>query len=277
MQNVTREHDLSVLRARIAAIEKRPLLAEAERSVPAGRREDEDWQALLSLPAGLLHEVYADEPRNGGAALGFALGLGKGLLTPERPALLYLHLVHEGQELGLPYGAGLMSFGMDPGSLILGRMQTLSELLWAVEEAIACRAVAGVVADVAGAPKGLDFTASRRLSLRAAGGGASVFMLRYGRAREATAARLRWAIRPVASQSPPADDQAPGPPRWQVTLEKGRLGPAAGSGAMQFVVEWTENGFAPIAPGKDRSRVFPGAAPYGAPSAPLGDGLSQTG
>ena len=190
MQNVTREHDLSVLRARIAAIEKRPLLAEAERSVPAGRREDEDWQALLSLPAGLLHEVYADEPRNGGAALGFALGLGKGLLTPERPALLYLHLVHEGQELGLPYGAGLMSFGMDPGSLILGRMQTLSELLWAVEEAIACRAVAGVVADVAGAPKGLDFTASRRLSLRAAGGGASVFMLRYGRAREAPAARL---------------------------------------------------------------------------------------
>ena len=279
MRNVAREQRLADLRERIATIEKRPLLADATALTGDGLRPDSARRlAPLQAPAGLLHEIFADEQRDGGVALGFALGLARGLLTPERPAVLYLQLAHEGQDTGLPYGPGLLWFGLDPDQLIVGRMGNPAELLWAVEEAVACRAVAAVIAEVLGAPKVLDFTASRRLSLRAASGGASVLLVRYGQAREASAARLRWRISPASSQAPPFDDRAPGAARWQVVLEKGRLGPGLISAGHGFLLDWTRNGFASVDNGeaggrRDVSRP----AAYGAPSAALGDRLSQAG
>jgi protein ImuA len=278
MQDVARQHNLSALRARIAAIEKRPLLAgpagSGDREVNRGVR---GWAALLAPPAGLLHEVYADEPRNGGAALGFALGLAKGLLTPERPALLMLQLAHAAQDLGLPYGAGLSGFGIAPEALLLGRLANLPELLWAIEEAIACRAIAAVIAEVPGEPKALDFTASRRLSLRAASGGASVLLLRHGQTREASAARLRWRVTPAPSLPPPFDAAAPGSPRWRVTLEKGGL-PQRAAGGNTILVDWTEHGFAPaVDDSAEDTRALPRPAPSGALPAALGDRLSQAG
>lgn len=278
MQDVTRQHSLSALRARIAAIEHRPLLAGAAGS---GDREvtrnAQGWAGLLAPPAGLLHEVYTDGQRNGGAALGFALGLAKGLLTPERPALLMLQLTHAAQDLGLPYGAGLPGFGIAPEALLLGRLANLTELLWAIEEAIACRAIAAVIAEVLGEPKALDFTASRRLSLRAASGGASVLLLRHGQTRAASAARLRWSVTPAPSLPPPFDAAAPGPPRWQVTLEKGGL-PQRAAGGNTILVDWTEHGFAPaVDDSAESARAVPRPAPSGAAPAALGDRLSQAG
>jgi len=279
MQDVARQHSLSALRARIAAIEKRPLLAGAAGSdSKQARHPARGWATLLAPPAGLLHEVYADEQRNGSAALGFALGLAKGLLTPERPALLMLQLAHAAQDLGLPYGAGLSGFGIDPEALLLGRLANLPELLWAIEEAIACRAIAAVIAEVLGEPKALDFTASRRLSLRAASGGASVLLLRHGQTREASAARLRWSVTPALSLPPPFDAAAPGPPRWQVTLEKGGLPQRAAAGGNTILVDWTEHGFAPaVDDTADHTEALPRPAPSGAAPAALGDRLSQAG
>ena len=43
---------------------------------------------------------------------------------------------------------GSTSFGLDPDAVVLIRTDTIVELLWAMEEAIACRAVAAVVADI---------------------------------------------------------------------------------------------------------------------------------
>ncbi|MDR3475603.1 MAG: hypothetical protein P4M09_28480 [Devosia sp.] len=278
MHNVVREQRLADLRTRIASIEKRPLLAEG--AALLGRKtEGTRGAALLAAPAGLLHEVFADAQRNGGAALGFAFGLARGLLTPTRPAILFLQLVHDGEEAGLPYGPGIGSFGLDPDRLIIGRLASLPELLWAVEEAVACRAVAAVVAEVLGAPKALDFTNSRRLALRAASGGASVLLVRYGVQREASAARLRWRISPAESQAPPFDARAPGRARWQVVLEKGRLGAGLMEAGPELWLDWTENGFQPADTGEaaDGRRDSPRPAAYGALPAALGDRLSQAG
>ena len=133
----TKLEKMEALRARIEQIEKRPLLAEGAALLRQGRDQD-----LLSTPGGLLHEIFSDEQRNGGAALGFALAQARGLLSAERPALLCMQLVREAQEMGLPYGAGLKSFGLDPDSVVLTRAENIVELLWAIEEAVSCRAVA---------------------------------------------------------------------------------------------------------------------------------------
>jgi protein ImuA len=136
-----------------------------------------------------------------------------------------------------------------------------------------------VIADIAYAHKALDFTASRRLVLRAAASGASVFFMRYAREREASAAKFRWKVEPSPSRSPRFDKRAPGPPRWRVTLEKGSLGKrrTAPDGEV-FLVDWSENGFVLA---DDNSRDLAGASrvtalSHAAPAA-LGDRLSQAG
>jgi len=279
-------HDLDALRLKIAALEKRPLLAEgaamlAERLGNAANdaAEPGDPLELLAAPNGLLHEVFADEQRQGGAALGFTFGLARQLLNAERQAVLYLQLVGESQELGLPYGPGLKQFGIDPKNLVIGRIETMTELLWAMEEAIACRAVAGVIADLASHPKALDFTVSRRLSLRAAAAGTSAFLVRYGRGREASAAKLRWRISPAMSDELPFDPRAPGPPRFQIEIEKGRLGDKTQRAeGKTMLVDWTENGFVSVEPRRRTGTAVRRTAPSSRPvAAPLGHRLSQAG
>ncbi|HEY4201222.1 MAG TPA: hypothetical protein VGM83_11735 [Devosiaceae bacterium] len=231
-----RQSRLETLRTQIAALEKRPMLAEG-----AAVLRRRGGAGVLATAPGLVHEVFTDEMRNAGAALGFALGQARAFLTPERPAVFYLQLAHEGQERGVPYGAGLAAFGFAPENLAIVRVKAMPELLWAMEEALGCRAVAGVVADIGGHPKILDFTASRRLSLRAASGGASVFLMRYGVEREASAAQLRWRIDPAPSGTVRFDPRAPGEARWRVTLEKGVAGANAAPGG-NWLVSW-EDGF----------------------------------
>jgi protein ImuA len=189
-----------------------------------------------------MHEIHAEATRTGAAALGFALGQAQALLRPERPAVLFMQLAHESRELGRPYGAGIAAFGFDPHRLVFVAVKTVAELLWAMEEALGCKAVAAVIADLGGEPKAFDFTASRRLAMRAASGGASLFVLRYDARREASAAPLRWRITPAASSEVCFDPQAPGEARWQVTLERNRLGLTGKTHEASWLVSW-KNGF----------------------------------
>jgi protein ImuA len=271
--------ELEALRARIAAIEKRPPLAAAGPAGGEWGEAAEGLDTLLAPPPGLLHEIYADELRQSGVALGFTLGLARQLLGGGRRALIYLQLAGEAQELGLPYGLGLARFGLMPDTLVLVRPQTPVELLWALEEAIACRAVAGVIADVAAHPRALDFTASRRLSLRTAASGTTAFLIRYGTGREASAAKLRWHVRPSLSAADRWDPAAPGLPRLEVEIEKRRLGSAQQRAEQRkLIVDWTENGFVAAEPPR-RLDARPVRLP--APSRPfspaLGDRLSEAG
>ncbi|WP_417307734.1 ImuA family protein [Devosia sp.] len=273
---------LDQLRQQIAAIERRPLLADGAAMLAQKSKmsepEGDPRLAALSVPGGHLHEVFADEPRASGASLGFALGLARPLLESGRRALLYLQLTEDVQEFGMPYGLGLATFGLDPDHLVICRVNTLPECLWAMEEAIACRAVAAVIADIPGQPKALDFTVSRRLGMRTAAAGTSAFLLRYGRAREASAARLRWQVTPIPSAGQRFDAAAPGPPRFAVSIEKHRLGSASKRAEGQrLTLDWTADGFVAVTPDQPAARPHqPAASPRPQPAA-LGDRLSQTG
>ena len=268
----SRRQRLDALRQRLAPFDRRPLLAAPE--AEAGTA------AFLAAPAGHVHEVFADSPTEAGAALGFALAQAQGLRREGRPGLVIAQLRGDAQELGLPYGAGFAGFGLAAEAVTLIRAATIAELLWALEEALACRAVAAVVADLARPHKALDFTASRRLALRCAASGGTVLLTRYGRAREASPARYRWRVVPRPSRASPWDARAPGGPRWQITLEKGRLGVARPNdpNGQTYLVDWTENGFVLAAPrDSERPRLAGGAALPRALPAALGHRLSQTG
>lgn len=267
MTSPDRQQRLAALRDSIADIERKPALAEA-RAVVENRTRD-----FPRLAGGLLQEVFTDDRRNAGGLLGFALAQAKGLLTAQRLAVIYLQLADEGQKLGLPYGPGLLSFGFAPDALVLVRVANVAELLWAAEEAIACRAVAAVVADIGGHSRLLDFTASRRLSLRAAATGGSIFMLRYGQQRQASAAHLRWRLMPAPSARRRHDAHAPGPLRWRVRLEKGTIIKQQA----EWLLGWTEHGFATLPARHDGRDWIPGGAPLPrAVPAQLGHRLPET-
>lgn len=263
-----RQEVLAALRARIARIEPLPGLGEPEAGLTAGHP--------LGLPRGVVHEVFAEARRHAGTALGFALGAARTLRSADRPAIFIVQPARDGQDIGMPYAAGFTAFGIDPAAIVLCRPETPVELLWAVEEALACRAVAAVIADVGRAAKLLDFTATRRLSLRSAAGGGTAFLIRYGMEREATAARYRWRVAPAASGEPAFDPRAPGPPRLAVELEKGRVG--GRKAPLNWMLESTENGFVVVEPQpRTRHPDAAGTPVPRAPSAALGDRLSKTG
>src|SRR5690606_14856490 len=106
------------------AIERRPALAEA-RTLP----RQAEAIGFPVLAGGMVQEIFTDERRNGAAALGFALAQARSLLSPVRQAVLYLQMLAEAQEMGLPYGPGLVSFGFDPDALVLIRPANITELL----------------------------------------------------------------------------------------------------------------------------------------------------
>lgn len=268
MQTPSHQQRLTALRDTIADIERKPALLEARTPVPATENG-----LFPALPGGLVQEVFADETRDGGASLGFALAQARGLITVLRPAIFYLQLAEDAQKLGMPYGPGLSWFGLDPAQLVIIRAADMTELLWAAEEVTACAAVAAIVLDMRGEPRLFNFTASRRLSLRASESATTLFLLRYGPGRASSAGHLRWHIQPRRSRRQPHDDRAPGAARWHLQLEKGRI---AGR-QTQWLLEWTKNGLAVISQPAAAHRQRPATPLPGAVPALLGHRLSQAG
>lgn len=265
MTSPDRQQRLAALRDAIADIERKPALSEARQRVALQQNH------FPVLPGGLLQEICIDHGRNAAAGLGFALAQASRLVAARRPTIFYICMANDAQELGLPYGPGLLSCGFDPAALILVRASSMGDLLWATEEAVACTAVAAVVADIARPHKLLDFTASRRLSLRAATAGTSLLLLRYGLARPASAAHLRWRLTPSSSGRRRHDDRAPGPLRWSAQLERGTL---LGQ-HRNWLLGWTKNGFATLPARSEPEQPFRAAFPLPVP-AQLGDRFPQT-
>ncbi len=275
-------HDqvIADLRASIESIERRSVPAERQGSGEG----DKTAGGVPQVGAGTLSEVFATGTRDAGAGFGFCLLQARGLLTPERRAVLFLQMHNEAQETGLPYGPGLLRFGFDPEMLAVVRTDTAAELLWAMEEAAGCNGVAAVIGDFARDYKPLDFTASRRLGLRAETSGTALFVLRYGVAREASAATFRWHVAAMPSAAEGFDARAPGAARYKVTLEKGGRRPGTGgagrrdaSGRDFWLLRWTENGLvADIADKRHGAGTSGRTALSGANAAGLGHRLPQT-
>ena len=175
------------------------------------------------LARNALHEIRTDLSRDIAAANGFLLGL---------LALVIKH--HDGQILwasdptvrcdaGIPFPQGLAGYGLDPRRLVLANPDNLKSTLWVVGEAASCRALAGVVLHVAGNPKSLDLTATRKLQLAAHRQGTTIFILRQAGTEEASAGLTRWRVQPAPSKDLKYNSHL-GPTRLALSLERNRNG-----------------------------------------------------
>ena len=179
-----------------------------------GLRAAEKVRPFPRLRAHLV-ELFA-HGRDGGAA-GLALAQiprgGRVLWIQERLAAL---------ETGRPFGVGCERFGCDMDRLVLACSRNASDMLWAMEEGLRCGSLAAIIGEAWGNPRVLDFTASKRLAMRAERQGVPVFLLRYNAERDLSAARRRWSVRSLPSAAHPHDPKAPGAPRWHAELFRAR-------------------------------------------------------
>ncbi len=128
---------------------------EIDRALPGG-----------GLRLGCIHEVAGDE-----SATGFCAALLARVWGSRRGALLWLA---QGDDL---YAPGLVRYGIGAGQLlVVSGLRRQDDMLWAMEEALRCRAVRGVVAETGRT----GLAAGRRLMLAAEGTGVLGLILSRG-------------------------------------------------------------------------------------------------
>ena len=197
-------------------------LRSEERAI-ARRSVDEDKGGLARAA---LHEIAAARESAMAAATGFALALASRIGNVR--AVLWIAEDFGLSENGAPYGPGLDDLDLAPERLVTVAAAKSRDVLWAMEEALRCRAVGAVVGEVR--TDRLDLHASRRLSLAAGRRGAFAFLLRTAPGAEASAAVTRWVVDAAPSS---VNAAGPGPPRLSVHLTRNRRGPVG-----SWVVEW---------------------------------------
>lgn len=169
-------------------------------------------------------EVFATsrEASGAGAALAFALDDWRhaGHSGDDRRAVLWVQTREAARLTGRPYRAGL------PEELRHRLIHVLAakpeDALFALEEAVCCRDAAFVIGELAGNPRALDFTASRRLTLAAERHGVPLYLVRLDATRDLSSARMRWKVRSSPSAPPQWNAHAPGAPAWHAELFRAR-------------------------------------------------------
>jgi protein ImuA len=180
------------------------------------------------LARAALHEIAAARESAIAAATGFALMLAS--RAGDARAVLWIAEDMGLVENGAPYGPGLDEFDLAPERLVTVAAPKSRDVLWAMEEALRCRAVGAVVGEIRGTDRGIDLRASRRLALAAGRSEACAFLLRTAPGPEASAAATRW----VAAAAPSGTSIAgPGPPQMSVHLTRNRRGPVG-----SWMLEW---------------------------------------
>jgi protein ImuA len=169
------------------------------------------------LPCALHSEVFAQANDASGAALALAG------LAPDTRSLLWVQDRAAVRLAGRPYRPGL------PAELrhrvIHVAARTPEDALFALEEGVRCRELAGVIGEIAGNPRVFDFTASRRLTLAAERHGVPLVLVRLDAARDLSSARMRWQVGAAPSLPPRWNAQAPGAPAWRAELFRARTHP----------------------------------------------------
>ncbi|MXO86556.1 hypothetical protein GRI38_11025 [Altererythrobacter aurantiacus] len=154
--------------------------------------------------------------RDAGVA-GFALAQipagGRVLWVQERMVAL---------ETGRPFGQAFARFRGDPDNLVLACSRNTTDLLWTMEEGLKNCSLSAIIGEIWGDPRVLDFTATKRLAMRAERRGVRVFLIRFQGHPDLSAARQRWNIHSLPSAPHPYDAKAPGAPRWNAELFRAR-------------------------------------------------------
>ena len=166
-------------------------------------------------------EIFADPDEASGAALALALALDG--LGQDRIGQRHVLWVQDKAALrlnGRPYRPGL------PPALRRRLIHVCAanpeDALFALEEGLRCRELACVIGEIAGNPKALDFTASRRLTLTAEKHGVPLLLVRHDAARDLSSARMRWQVRAAPSLAPRWNAASPGSPAWHAELFRAR-------------------------------------------------------
>jgi protein ImuA len=244
---------LDQLRQRLQALQKPAALTGMPGSLPLGVGSI-DAALGGGLARGALHEIAAPGEAHLVAATGFALAvssLGAAASTGQSPSphpisLRAVDLSPQGRgerrsivwiaedmalaESGALHGPGLDAFGLAPQRLLTICAAHRRDLLWAMEEALRCRAVGAVIGELRQSE--IDMVAMRRLSLAAGETGALALLLRSMPPRDASTAATRWIVGTAPSSTAA---YGPGPPRFAAHLTRNRRG-SPGS----WILEWSD-------------------------------------
>lgn len=239
---------LQALRRSIAAIE--PAASGASRRFTCGAPAVDGLLGGGFLRAAV-HEIFAREEADAGAAAGFAAALAARAATDDR-RVVWVRQGFSAMETGALHAPGLAALGLDPRRLVVVTGPDATCVLRAGAEALRCPALGAVVIEPWGDPKPLDLTASRRLALAAEQSGVTALLLRIAATPRPSAAATRWSA--AAAPSRPLAANAPGHPAFDITLLRHR----AGLEGRRWRLEWHRE-----------HRLFREPAPLSRPVVPL--------
>ena len=173
------------------------------------------------LACGTLHEIGPAAPLQGGAAAGFTIALAA-LALRERGQAVWIQPDFVATETGVLYGPGLELMGLSLRRLVILRVPRPRDALWAMEEALKCRAAGVVVAELAS--EETDLTATRRLALAAREGGGLGLILHHDppSRSQPTTATTRWEVASARSERDRFGGL--GPTTFALSLVKNRRG-----------------------------------------------------
>ncbi len=189
-------------------------LVQCKTALTSGYRQKR-WFAGSQSQFCTLSEAFPNTPTDA-AAVGFVVSS----LPKVRAPLLWVQDWLSRKEVGTPYLPGLAG-----RRVIRVDLSRPADVLWAMEEGLRCKALAGVVGEIWGDPPVLDFTATKRLALRAEHHQVPCWLIRRAASPDLSAARNRWRVTSLPSLPHPEDAKAPGAPRWQVELFRSRHRP----------------------------------------------------
>lgn len=180
-----------------------------------------------TFPVGSVHEFIAGGLEGMAATCGFISALLKSL-TGEFGTLMWIGTSRK------VYPPSLTTFGLKPERVLFIDLKKPQQVLWAMEEALKCKAVSAVIGEI----QELSFTNSRRLQLAVEESRVTGFVLRQNpKSLNTTACVSRWRITSCASE--PIDDlPGLGYPAWRVELLRIRNGKTG-----LWEMKWTPSGF----------------------------------
>jgi protein ImuA len=185
-------------------------------------RTDARWRP--GLPAQPFHsEIFAPAIEASGAGLALALARDALAVTGVGDDSRQVLWVQDRKAIRL--GGRPFLHGLPPAwrhRLIHVAASTPEDALFALEEGLKCRDLACVIGEIAGNPRALDFTASRRLSLTAERHGVRLWLVRLDAAPDLSSARMRWQARAAPSPRPRWNPAASGSATWHAELFRAR-------------------------------------------------------
>ena len=175
-----------------------------------------DRNHTKEVPEATFAEVFADRAIDA-AATGFILAQ---LTTADKP-ILWVQDRLSRREAGKPYLAGLPA----PLKVISVIVSKPADVLWSMEEGLRCTGLSAVLGEIWGDPVCLDFTASKRLALRSEARGLPAWLIRHAATPNLSAARMRWRLSSLPSETTRYDMRSPGHPLWKTELFRARWRP----------------------------------------------------